>query len=171
MSDWAQASGMVMLLLLASLIVVIIAIISLGRSVCLIFASRDGRLQRSLDIGRIAARRTFLSVVIVAVLGYGWSYYRNAHLRSICAEKDRSSEWSVDGVYAARYCYFKDTIVLRLYDRRGQRLVAERTYRDTSGDPVRIYWEKSVLLYAEDYDFGRINLPPSLYDRLLAKLP
>ncbi|NIF78523.1 hypothetical protein F3J20_14200 [Paraburkholderia sp. Cy-641] len=61
--------------------------------------------------------------------------------------------------------------MIRVYDRNGSRLLAERTYVDLSDDPVRLYWEQDSLQYPENDNLGTIKLPPSLYDRFMAKLP
>lgn len=119
----------------------------------------------------ILIRRTFAVISIVVVLGITWSYWKDAQLRAICDPSQRNSERSPHGGYWARYCYFGDTIVLRLYDEGGERLIVERTYRDTSGIPVKLHWGKEALMYREERDLGEISLPPTFLDTMLARLP
>jgi hypothetical protein len=71
--------------------------------------------------------------------------------------------------YQARYCYLtKDTGLLRLYDVKGKQLLAERMYFNL--DLPRLYWSPDALSY--DTSTGEsIPLPPTLLDRLRARLP
>ncbi|AOJ32920.1 hypothetical protein [Burkholderia metallica] len=123
----------------------------------------------------IFIRRAFVSAAVVTVLGFGWSYWKDVQLRAICDSRTQKIERSPHGGYWARYCYFGDTIVLRLYDREGERLVAERTYRDGSRIPVELHWAKEALMYPQGLEFGEtfgeISLPPTLLDRMMARLP
>jgi hypothetical protein len=171
MKTAVEEAGIGTLALLLALVTIAAASLSLLRSLHFIFSGRDGRMQRAKQTARVSIRRIIFTVVLLATSGYAWNYWKSAHLRSFCEPKDRNSEYSADGHYLARYCYFKDTIVLRLYDKDGTQLLAERTYRDPSGVPVELYWKKGALLYPEEHDLGTIRLPPSLYDRILAKLP
>ncbi|RQV78274.1 hypothetical protein [Burkholderia anthina] len=120
---------------------------------------------------KILVRRTFTAVAVVVALGCVWGYWKDAQRRADCEPDARDSEHSPDGSYLARYCYFRNTIVLRLYDKEGKRLLAERTYRDTSGLPVSLYWKEHALMYAEEQELGGISLPPTFLDRAMAQLP
>ncbi|WP_423371826.1 hypothetical protein [Burkholderia sp. LMG 32019] len=119
----------------------------------------------------VLIRHTFAVISIVVALGITWSYWKDAQLRANCYPSERNSERSLHGSYWARYCYFGHTIVLRLYDDGGERLIAERTYRDTSGVPVKLHWGKEALMYREEGDLGEISLPPTFLDQMLARLP
>ena len=74
-----------------------------------------------------------------------------------------------DSPYYANFCYLtKDTIVLRLFDAHDGRLLAERTYRNA--DLGRFYWREDLLRY-DTLTCDSIPLPPTLFDRWLARLP
>jgi len=124
---------------------------------------------------RVFIRRAFVSAAVVAVLGFGWSYWKDVQLRATCDSLKPKIERSPHDGYWARYCYFGDTIVLRLYDSEGERLVAERTYRDGSRIPVELHWAKEALMYPHGLEFGEtlgeISLPPTFLDRMMARLP
>lgn len=71
--------------------------------------------------------------------------------------------------YMARYCYLtKDTGLLRLYDGKGKKLLAERMYFNL--DLPRLYWSPDALSY-ETSTGESIQLPPTWLDRLRALLP
>ena len=71
--------------------------------------------------------------------------------------------------YVARYCHLnKDTALLRLYDAKGKELLAERMYFEQ--DMARIFWTHDELIYTTSTD-EVLSLPPTMLDRLLAKLP
>lgn len=71
--------------------------------------------------------------------------------------------------YTARFCYLDTkTVLLRLYDLAGEELLAERYYWCT--DLARIYWYEKGLGY--DTSTGdAISIPPTLLDRIRARLP
>ena len=71
--------------------------------------------------------------------------------------------------YSSRYCCLsKKTILLRLYE-EGDQLIAERTY--PYSNLPRFIWWKNNLGYGAYPDDSFIVLPPTLIDRLRAKLP
>jgi hypothetical protein len=171
MKTSAEEAGIGVMALLAAFIILVIANISLVRSLRYVLSARDGRRKRTKQMARISTERLIIAIVALAALSYTWSYLKNVRLRSVVTPADCNSEQSADGHYIARYCYIGSAIVLRLYDETGAQLLVERTYRDTSGVPVKLYWKKSALLYPEDRGLGAISLPPSLYDQMVAKLP
>ncbi len=71
--------------------------------------------------------------------------------------------------YVARYCHLtKDTVVLRLYDAKEEQLLAERMYFEQN--IASVFWTHDALIYTTRTD-DVISLPPTLLDRLRAKLP
>lgn len=72
--------------------------------------------------------------------------------------------------YTAYYCVLsKGTILLRLYDITEQHLLAERTF--SHADWPNFFWKPMGLGYDAYPDGDLIALPPSLFERLRAKLP
>lgn len=122
-----------------------------------------------------SVKRTIVGVCVVAAFVSAWSYWDGARLRSIVKPTDCDDAQSADGRYTARGCYLGSHTVLRLYEQPSQQLLAERTYRSYTDDAARLYWERDALRYERGdesgADLGTIHLPPSLYDRLLARLP
>ncbi|MFM0735107.1 hypothetical protein PQQ52_31990 [Paraburkholderia sediminicola] len=171
MSTAAEGTGIAMLIAVAALIIVCIAMVSMARAVCFIVSSRDGRSQRAQQMIKVSLKRTVVGAVATAVLVFAWSYWDCARLRSLVRPADCDSVQSADGRYTARSCYLGSEIILQLYEGSSERLVAERTYGDHSHDPVRLYWKDGALQYEDGDELRTITLPPSIYDRLLAKLP
>lgn len=99
-------------------------------------------------------------------------YLRDAHMRSVGAP---NCSWnfiaSAEGVqYSARFCYLnKKTVLLRLYDSSATELLAERTYLQL--DRPFISWDSDRLWYDTYPEGSFIALPPSLFERLRARLP
>ncbi|MFM0015534.1 hypothetical protein PQR46_30510 [Paraburkholderia sediminicola] len=171
MSTAAEGAGIAMLIAVAALIMVCIAMISMVRALCFILSSRDGRSQRAQQMIKVLLKRTVVGAATAAVLVFAWSNWDRARLRSLVRPTDCDSVQSADGRYTARSCYLGSKIILRLYEGGSQRLITERKYSDYSHDPVRLYWEEGALRYEDGDELGTIILPPSIYDRLLAKLP
>ncbi|MBY4727756.1 MULTISPECIES: hypothetical protein [Burkholderia] len=170
-----NVSGMWLML---GLLTIILPVIVLASMVRLLNAFLSGSRGWANVIGNeiwIFGRRAFVSAVVVTVLGFGWSCWKDVQLRANCDSRTQKIERSPYGGYWARYCYFGDTIVLRLYDREGECLVAERTYRDGSRTPVDLHWAKEALMYPQGLEFGEtfgeISLPPTFLDRMMARLP
>lgn len=119
----------------------------------------------------VSIRRIAVTLAALIVLGIAWRYWHDTRLRAACGVRDQVTEYSPDGRYVAKYCYFRDTIILRLYGNDDTRLLAERTYRDTSGVLVSLTWTRNALTYPEGDNLEAIKLPPTLYDRILTRLP
>lgn len=89
--------------------------------------------------------------------------------------KEPACQWiavpSRDAVpYAARYCYLnKETVLLRLYAAGGRQVLAERMFFEL--DQPNFYWKADALGYSTLSDGGFIALPPTVLDRLRARLP
>ncbi|PCE27431.1 hypothetical protein BWP39_02725 [Paraburkholderia acidicola] len=171
MSAAADEAGIGMLVLIATFIAICILAVSITRSVSFILSSRDGRNERVNQIVKVSVRRTIVGICALAALASAWTYWEGARLRALVKPTDCDNAQSADGRYTARVCYLGSRIVLRLYERQSQQLLAERTYGSSADDPVRLYWKPDELRYEDGADLGTIHLPPSLYDRLLAKLP
>jgi hypothetical protein len=73
--------------------------------------------------------------------------------------------------YSARFCYLtKDTVLLRLYDVKGEQLLAERTFINI--DRPNFVFDREELIYdTSSRDDGKILLPPNIVDQWLARLP
>lgn len=72
--------------------------------------------------------------------------------------------------YTARWCMLtKDTALIQLYDADGQHLLADRTYFQL-GTP-NVGWAQDRIWYDTYPEDAYIVLPPTLLDRLRAKLP
>jgi len=170
-SSFAEATGVGTLVLLLAGSLIVIASISITLALRFIWSDRDGRAQRARQMLRVSIRRVAITFAAVMMLGIAWRYWQDARLRATCGPRDRMTEYSPDGRYVAKYCSFGDTIVLKLYGRDDARPLAERTYRDTSGVLVSLTWTKDGLIYPEGDILRTINLPPSLYDRILTQLP
>jgi hypothetical protein len=117
--------------------------------------------------------RCSLWVAAFAAFVYVGSYLSDAHTR---ATKAPACEWNAvpspnNAPYLARFCYLdKETVLLRLYDAEGKALLAERSLFEL--DRPRFHWESDALGYNDrKYDGGEIALPPTLLERLRAKLP
>lgn len=171
MSTAGESASIGTLVLLLASIVIVIASISMIRALRFIWSGHGGRPQRARQMLCVSIRRIVVTLAALIMLGIAWRYWQDARLRAACSPRDRVTEYSPDGRYVAKYCYFRDTIILRLYGKDNMRLLAERTYRDTSGVLVSLTWTKDSLTYPEGDVLKTINLPPSLYDRILTQLP
>ena len=125
---------------------------------------------RLAKLRRQLLRWTCRLAALVALI-YLCDYLLDAHMR---ITKAPSCEWYAvprpDGdFYSARYCWLsKDTQLLHLYDQGGQ-LIAERTY--PYSNVPQFIWGADFLQYDTWPEGSFIALPPSLIDRLRAKLP
>ncbi|MEN8516527.1 hypothetical protein FPJ27_36575 [Burkholderia sp. MS455] len=168
-------SGVLLMIALLTIILPVVVLASAVRLLNAFLSGSSGWADVIASEIRIFIRRAFVSAAVVTVLGFGWGYWKDVQLRAICDSREQKIERSSHGGYWARYCYFGDTIVLRLYDRGGEHLVAERTYRDGSRLPVELHWAKEALMYPQGLEFGatfgEISLPPTFLDRMLARLP
>ncbi|MFZ3117900.1 MAG: hypothetical protein WA159_06225 [Variovorax sp.] len=116
--------------------------------------------------------RCALWIAAFAAFVYLCSYLSDAHTR---ATKAPDCKWiaveNPDNVpYTARFCYLtKDTVLLRLYDAEELHLLAERTYFNL--DRPFIAFVQDELVFDTYPEGSFIALPPSLVERLRAKLP
>ncbi|MBP0715225.1 hypothetical protein ABXK61_18150 [Burkholderia sola] len=171
MSAAAESIGIGTLVLIFASVSIVIASIAMIRALRFIWSGQAGQTQRASRIVFASVRRVVITLAVLMVLGMAWRYWLDARLRGACSPRDQVTEYAPDGRYVAQYCYFRDTIILRLYSNDVTRLLAERTYRDTSGTLVSLTWTKDALIYPKGDNLETIGLPPSLYDRLAAQLP
>ena len=119
---------------------------------------------------RLLLRWTCWIAALVALV-YLCDYLIDARMRMT---KAPSCEWIIvptigNSPYSARFCYLnKETVLVRIYEISGK-LLAERTYFQL-GTP-RISWDTDRLWYDTYPADTFIALPPTLIDRLRAKLP
>lgn len=119
----------------------------------------------------IVVRCALWIVVPIALIQLG-SYIIDARTR---AARAPSCEWRLvpnpnNTSYVARWCKLtKDTVLLRLYDATEQNLLAERAYFQL--DRPNLGWAHDYLWYDTHPDDAFIALPPSMLERLRAKLP
>lgn len=118
-------------------------------------------------------------IAALVALVYLCDYLIDARMRMT---KAPGCEWDLvpnpnnlpyDAAYSARFCYLVRGTFLVQVHRGVDELVAERTY--LYPDLASVYWESDGLGYVYD-DVGRdaagfIEIPPTLIDRLRAKLP
>lgn len=108
----------------------------------------------------------------LVVLVYLCRYVIDAHKRTT---KTPGCHWNAvpnpgNLPYSASFCYLnKETVLLRLYDQSGKKLLAERTYFHL--DRPFVLLKKNELIFDTYPDDAFIALPPSLFERLRAKLP
>jgi hypothetical protein len=127
-------------------------------------AARLEKIRKSLE--RIALWIGALTIVFV-LLDYSLDVSKRLSREPACT-------WDLvenleNEPYVARYCHLtKDTVMVRLYDAKEEDVLAERMYFEQN--MAKIYWTPDGLLYDTSIG-GVISLPPTLIDRLRAKLP
>jgi len=143
-----------------------------GRAILQVLATREGRGERAQRLVRVAIGRLAALGAIWTAIVYGHGAWERAgahncrHLPAVDAAAR----------YAAEYCYLRhDRLLLRVYgegrEAGRQHLLAHRTI--TSVGPVHMSWDGQALVYASPAGNaqGRLALPPTWRDRLLARLP
>jgi hypothetical protein len=120
-----------------------------------------------------ALRKMSIWLWSIFIVCASWNYYQDASVRAKVTKfhRELSDDEANKGEYMAEYAYLPlDRILLRVYRTSDMELLAERTYLYL--DAARLTWTKNSLIYDTSIDNGgEINLPPTLYDRLMAKLP
>jgi len=128
-------------------------------------AHRFARLWRTLV-------RCACWLAALLALVYLCSYVIDARTR---ATRAPDCQWNTapnpdDAPYSARWCKLtKDTVLLRLYDSKEQHLLVERAYFHL--DRPFVFLKRNELIFDTYPDDAFIALPPSLFERLRAKLP
>jgi hypothetical protein len=154
------AIGMFVVFLAIALLVIFIV------TLIYVFYSRKGRLIR-LKIALKKIGIWFGSIFIVVV---SWNYYHDAIDRAKATDFDKelSDNEAYKGEYMAEYAYLPGRrIYLRVYRSSDMALIADRTY--SYPDAAKLFWSEDSLVY--DTRGGSLSLPPTLYDRIMAKLP
>src|SRR5580698_10294571 len=105
MSTVTEEAGIGMFVLVIALIIACIVAVSIVRSLRFILSERDGRRQRTRQIGRVAMRRTLVGIVTMTAIVVGWRYHEDAQSRSSVNLTDCDHEQSADGQYTASTCY------------------------------------------------------------------
>lgn len=108
----------------------------------------------------------------MVAVAYAVGYMLDVRIRQVNVPNCR---WNLvpktsDVPYLAYFCYVaRDTVLLRLYDISNQHLLAERMFFNL--DRPNFYWENDAFGYDTAPDGGVVTLPPTVLDRLLARLP
>lgn len=159
-----QAAGIGILVLLTMTGVAI----SLLLSSIYVLHRKAGRFARL----KTATKRIGIGLGVALLVGAGWSYHRAADTRDPATRFHTVRSVEDGGLYTAGYAYLAgDRILLRVYRTSDMALLAERTYWNP--DAAKLIWTRESLIYdtaASDGD-GLVPLPPSLIDRLSARLP
>lgn len=110
-----------------------------------------------------------LCVLLIEVMNYGWDVRIRARRLPDCRwDEDRPYQETIP--YMVRWCTVKrEVIMVRLYDKEGQTLLAERMF-DSPDWPI-IYWTAKEVGYRTLTDWGSIALPPSVLDLWRTRLP
>ena len=128
---------------------------------------------------RVLLRWAYWIAALVAMV-YFCNYLLDAHTRTTRAP---SCEWDpvpnpfnvvYEKAYTARFCYLARHVFLLQIHHADGTLVAERTYDDSAFPST--YWKSNGVDYTYSGSDGSaaggfIDIPPTLIDRLLAKLP
>jgi len=105
---------------------------------------------------------------IVTVIFFLLPYLWGAALRRTAHECQTEKE---SGLYVGEVCFLgsPDATRFRLYDANSGELMAERTYNDL--DPGMVWSNDRVYYNMGASPAEYVKLPPTLFDRLRAKLP
>ena len=137
----------------SGLIVIVVGLFSIGKGL------------------KVVLKRCLYTILGLCLLIWSLSYYSFANQRANLDNAECQRQASSNGRYIACVCHIRNHIVLRLFNANDEcNMIAERTFANY-GEPARIYWENSKLEYEDGHDLSIIDLPPSLHDRLLARLP
>jgi hypothetical protein len=154
----------------ALVFIALVVLVSLVRSLVIIFSQSTGRGACARRIARVWAVR----IASGAALWVAVNYWIGADLRSKAHDCRKAP--SDGGRYIAELCLLRwnpagnSDYPGRVYNAKGGELLAERTF--STPVPELSWWkEESVSFERGGDDSSWVILPPSLYDRLLAKFP
>ncbi|MCX4144786.1 MULTISPECIES: hypothetical protein [Paraburkholderia] len=154
----------------ALVLIALVVLASFVRSLVIIFSQSTERAAR---VGRIAGLWV-TRIASVAVLWIAVNYWIGADLRSKAHDCRKTP--SDGGRYIAELCLLRwnpgndSDYVGRVYDAKNSELLAERTF--STPVPELSWWKEDNVSFSRGGDDSSwVILPPSLYDRLLAKLP
>jgi hypothetical protein len=135
-------------------------------SLFFIFSTKQGRMQRAVEIFKVSVRRLAAALLVVIALGYVWDLFLRIDVKNCEVEMSEQD----GGLYIAELCYVNSYAKrLRLYSSRDGTLLAERTF-STYRDSTLTWWD-GRLNYDSNGNAAFISLPPSWMDRMRAKLP
>ncbi|GAC1320769.1 MAG: hypothetical protein NVS3B3_21340 [Aquirhabdus sp.] len=167
--------GTLILLLIGITVLLGIFVVALIRSLRFIFSEKERRKIRFKRVAKIYAKR----MVIVVVASFSLNYLMHAYMR-VTASQPCEQSVSDDGLYAAQLCPLgiglassRVIYVLKIFSTGDKNLLAERSFSYSYKEKYLFLWSKSHIGYGDsdgDYE-GVILLPPTLFDRLRAKLP
>ncbi|WP_242540448.1 hypothetical protein [Trinickia mobilis] len=164
LAEGMQTYAVGMFLIFAMIAFLVIFIVT----VVYVFSGREGRGVRL----KTALKKLGTWLGSIFVVCTSWNYYQDATDRAEVTKfhSELSYNDAHKGEYMAEYAYLpRNRILLRVYRTSDMSLLAERTY--SYPDAARLTWTKNSLLYDTSIDDGRISLPPTLYDRITARLP
>jgi len=139
-----------------------------ARALLRVYSGRTGRRERAQGLALATVRQLLVLVCLWTAIVYASGAWERAGAHN-CR---RVPSGDVLARYAAEYCYLsQDRILLRVYSTHSNAILARRTYSGAA--PARLRWERDVLVYdpAAPEGRGHVKLPPTLRDRLLARLP
>lgn len=122
----------------------------------------------------VKIKHVSVSILACVVLVALTSYVFEARRRARATECINAT--SHNGLYRAQSCLTGvrgnvGDYVGRLYDTRGGQLIAETTFDSMDGGAPAFMDDDHAVLFEGGGDSGLIYLPPSLLDRLHAKIP
>ncbi|WP_304303681.1 hypothetical protein [Pseudacidovorax intermedius] len=122
-------------------------------------------------LGKLASAACWLllGTLLIETVDYVFDARLRAHTVPKCRWTDNSP--APDPFpYLARWCFLtKEVVMLRLYDKEGRTLLAERMF--DYPDFPRIYWKSKKLGYQTLTGDDEIALPPSKLDLWRTRLP
>ncbi|TKC92683.1 hypothetical protein FAZ69_00205 [Trinickia terrae] len=146
-----------------------VLLIALLVVVAYVFSDREGRSVRL----KIALRKLGIRLGSIFVVCVAWNYYQDATDRAEVTKfhRELSDDAAHKGEYTAEYAYLpQNRILLRVYRTADMSLLAERTY--AYPDAARLTWTADSLIYDTAMDTGgELSLPPTLFDKIMARLP
>ncbi|ODV42620.1 hypothetical protein AWV79_24730 [Cupriavidus sp. UYMMa02A] len=149
-------------------VAVLALMLGVARAVWFVFSRREGRRERARRLATAATRCGLALGAMWTAIVYGSGAWErtSAHNCRRLPVPDASAK------YEAEYCYLSQhKVLVRVYSASRNVLLAQRTFANSG--PVRLHWDRGVLVFdpgAADGN-GRLVLPPSLRDRLMARLP
>lgn len=149
-------------------VAVLALVVSVAHAVWFVFSRPEGRRERAMQLAATGTRWGLALGAMWTAIIYGSDAWERAgaHNCRRLPVPDASAR------YEAEYCYLSGhKVLVRVYSARRNVLLAQRTFANSG--PVRLHWDRDVLVFdpgAVDGK-GRLVLPPTLRDRLLARLP
>lgn len=150
---------------IALMLMAIVVVVVIARSLFIIYSQPDGRRERATAVARSTGRRIALFTAFILAA----HYLLNAKLRAN-AHDCQTQVSDQGGKYIAQLCTLRDGIYVgRVYDAMTHTLLVERTF--ASPEPQLSWTGEQISFQFGGDDASEVTLPPSLYDKLLAKIP